>query len=305
LSAVGLCLVQTDLDLTSKVNVESEPFKARENFYDGPVISANALRQRNGQGFFIVVINQDTETARRGTLSVPPDAAKGKMLCDLYALKPVAAPDMKASIELQPGDGRIFYCGPKAEAEKVVSDVHRNHYRNERAIYRIDEELASKNNADVSAAKAIADRAAKEETAGRFAEAHASILQAQAALAQTIKGSAALRGSLDSLQAARESLSQLTWRYSRNLGVVAPDEVWNAAQSSRVYPENKQDPQMQKLLDSTSEAFSRWSALDARVYAGEAAAVTEDAARLAADAQALLKTADELIAARKAAVQER
>ena len=222
-----------------------------------------------------------------------------EVLFDLYDLAPVgAARALEHTVELRPGDGRIFYCGPQAAGEAVSAAVHGKHYENERAIYEMDAELAAANGLDIANAAGAANQGARAHAAGDHIKAHAEILEAQKALAAGIAADVTLGSALDQLQKALELLSEVAGTYRESFDTVAPPEGRESATRYKPW-KNDQDPKMQQYVDETAACFCARLKLEDRMYAGEAAAAGPELAQLLEASQRLHDEAIPYVLSRK------
>ncbi len=280
LTAIGPALLTTSVSDDEALRIECEEIGTDDTRYQGPALKAGVLTRNEG-GWFAVVVNQDIEQARAGTLTVNTDVvAPDSLLFDLYDLKAIGpAASAAQPIELAPGDGRIYFVGTQAQADDVIATVHRGHYDSELPLYEIDAALAQVNGSDIAAATELADAAAQAAQAGDLAVAHEKIVDARMTVAQVIAANPAVAGALAGLSEAHETLSEIARVYRDNFDVVMPPDDRKTAPRNQIWT-NERDPKMQSYVDQTAGAFLlRW-ALEDRVYAGEADQVADDVARL-------------------------
>ncbi len=291
-TAIGQALLETDFELNRDFQIVDAPkveFRHRRTnalYYEGPALTVGVLKQRGGAGHVLVVQNQDTDKQRSGVLAIAPDAFKGKVLCDLVALANVEASGGRLAVDLAPGDARFLYCGPEAEARKMLDAVHANHYRNERVVYQIEAEPATLNKAPTPAAFALAKQAADAFAAGRMSEAHQKILDARKTLAEEMKKDAGFYSAWGALCRSRELLSQCATAFTAQIDLCAPPALRRSVRGGQPYKDNP-DAQLQKYLDEAHACFIKRMELEDKVYAGGARDV-------AAEAQALLKESERL-----------
>jgi hypothetical protein len=205
-------------------------------------------------------------------------------LQDLSAIGPAGS--VSHAIELEPGDGRIFFVGDAEQASAVIAAVHKGHYDNELALYEIDAELAQANGCDLVAAGAAAQGAARAYEAGDHEEAHRGILEARAEVAKAVAAHEALSSSLAAIEETHGLLSEIAHVYRDHFDVVMPPEDREAAPRYAAF-RNERDPRMQRYVDETAEAFCQRLELEDRLYAGEAEQVAGEAQQLLEAAQRL------------------
>ena len=291
-TAIGPVLLNTDVSDEEVLRVECEQMTREDVPYRGPAIRAGVLKRRAGDGWFVVVVNQDVERVQRGTLSLNGRmAAAGSVLCDLHGLETVeTASPAGVSVELTPGDGRIFFVGPAAATESVLPAVHKGRYDNELPLFEMEAEMAVANGCDVTHAAALAEEGAKAGANGEHETAHAKIAAAREALAQAIGASPSLSRALAGLTETQALLSDVALTFGQHIDVVVPPEVRKATPKNAVW-KNTHDPKLQGYVDETAEAMCLRMELEDKVYAGQAADVVpqsvqleETAARLKAEA---------------------
>lgn len=287
LTAIGPALLETDLQddarftVADTMKIHYEHIRTHGVFYDGPSMAVNVLKQRVGEGRFLVVQNLDPEKTQRGLLSIAPDATDGKTLYDLFALAPVTLQEGKLPVELVAGDARIFYLSDAKDVDRVVAQVRANHCVNELALLRIDERLAAKTGLDTAPVKELAARAEATRTAGSGKEAHETALNARAALDKLIATRADLRGSIDGLSRARAQLSELAVLLTLNRDRLVPESVRKKVGKYQMLDVSAEDPTLQQYMDATAEAFKQYDVLEVRLYAGAAREIAPDVAALA------------------------
>jgi len=283
ITAIGPALLNTKVSDAVVLNVTCETVTVENGTitYRGPAIKAGVLQQRDGDGFFAVVVNQDVKQSRQGTLTVNTEAVPpGSMLYDLYELSGTGLPPaVPHELELRPGDGRIFFLGTKKAARAVLSAVHKGHYDNELPLYEMDLEAAVANGCDVAKPAKFAVNAAKAYQAAEFAAAHAEITAARKALAQTVARNPALAKAQKALSEAQAMLSEVVLTYRRHFDVVVPPDLRKATPKYTVYS-NTRDPKMQTYVDDTAEAMCLRMELEDQVWAGKAAEVSKRVAQL-------------------------
>ena len=270
-TAIGFALLLTDVSDAEVLNVACETMADEAVSYRGPAVKTGVLRQRGADGYFAVVVNQDVKRRRRATLSVKPDAVpEGAGLHDLYDLTGTGGPaPTEHTLELAPGDGRIFFVGTKVAAEPVLAAVHKGHYDNELPLYEIDFEVAVANRCDTNRAAAIAADAAMAHDAAQFAIAHARIRSARKALADAIAANTALADAQRSLSEAQTMLSAVALTYRHHFDVVVPSDLRKGATRGVVW-KNTHDPKMQTYVDDTADALCLRMTLENKVRAGQA-----------------------------------
>lgn len=283
ITAIGPALLSSNVTDDAVLNIECEQIVDAGQPYHGPAVKAGVLKRREG-GWFAVVVNQDVEQTRAATVTVNTDLAPGTdALYDLYELKQIGpAVAVSHAIELEPGDGRIFFLGAAEQADAVIATVHKGHYDNELPLYEIDAELAQANGCDLTAAIAAAQEAARAYQADDYEEAHRGILEARAEVAKAVGVHAALSSSLAAVEKTHELLSEIARVYRDNFDVVMPPEDRKATRKYVPFT-NERDPKMQDYVDRTADAFCRRLKLEDRLYAGEAE-------QAAGEAQQLLET---------------
>ncbi|MBT4816052.1 MAG: hypothetical protein HON70_10150, partial [Lentisphaerae bacterium] len=280
-SAIGGALLLTDVSDVDVLNVVCEAMTDDAVPYRGPAVRAGVLRQRGADGYFAVVVNQDVKGLRQATLSVNAAAvSKGATLHDLYVLTGRGGPAAtETTIELAPGDGRVFFVGTEAAAKPVFAEVHRGHYANELPLYEIDVEMAVANGCDTARPAALAADAASAHEAAQFATAHARILAAREALAETIAASTELAHAQRSLSEAQAMLAAVVLTYRRYFDVVMPPDLRKGAARGVVW-KNTADPNMQSYADDTADALCLRMTLADRVQAGQAKQSLQEITRL-------------------------
>jgi len=271
-AAVGPSLLSTEVSDAAILKVECEAMTDESSPYRGPTIRAGVLRQRAADGWFVVVVNQDVKRARHGTLSLNADAAPaGARLYDLYDLADTgAAAATGHTLELGPGDGRIFFVGAEAAAGPVLAAVHKGHYDNELPLYEMDLEAAAANGCDTAGAADLARAAAQARGAAEFATAHARIVAARKALGDAVAANTALARAQRDLSEAQAALSAVVLTYRRHFDVVVPPELRKDKARGVVW-KNTQDPKMQGYADDTAAALCLRLRLEDEVRAGKAA----------------------------------
>ena len=287
ITAIGPALLTSRVTDEAVVRVECEELGGEGQPYHGPAIKAGVLARAEG-GWFAVVVNQDIHQTRAGRLLIDADPARADAgLHDLYELSDLGpAAQTRPAIELEPGDGRIFFVGTQEQADEVIAHVRGGHYDNELPLYEIDLELAQANGCDVQAAVARARAAAAAYEAGDVAAAHEGLLEARALVAEAIAANEALSSALQAIEAAHDLLSELAQAYRDNFDVVVPPEDRAAVRRGATFV-NTRDPQMQGYVDATAEAFLKRLLLEDRLYAGEAPQASAEARQLQAIVQRL------------------
>lgn len=288
LTAVGPALLETDLvddarfRVADTMKIHYEHIRTHGVFYDGPAVTVNVLKQRAGDGCFLVVQNQDPEKTQRGVLTVAPEAVAGKTLYDLFALAPVALQEgVRMPVELAAGDARIFYLGPADDVARVAGQVSASRCANELALIRIDERLAAKNGLDTASAAQSSGRAEALRAKGRGREALDAALAARATLDKAIAARADLRQSIDALARARAQLSELAVLFAVNRDRLIPESVRKTVGKYQMLDRNPDDPTMQEYMDATADGFKQYDALEVRLYAGGAREIAPEVAALA------------------------
>lgn len=287
LTAIGPALLTSRVTDDAVVQAECEQIGSEGDLYKGPAIKAGILERREG-GWFAVVVSQDVAATRAGRLGVNADGLPaGARLYDLYDLIELgAAAEARPAIELEPGDGRIFFVGTEAQAAEVMAQVQRGHYNNELPLYEIDAELAEANGCDLAAAAALAGDAAEAFREGDFAKAQEGIVAARTRVAEAIAANEALSSSLRAIDESHALLSELAHTYRANFDVIVPPEDREAAKRGQTF-RNSGDERMQDYVDRTADAFCRRLLLEDRMYEGEAAPRLAEARQLLADVQSL------------------
>ena len=268
ITAVGPALLTTDVSDVEVLNVECLAMTDEAVPYRGPAIKVGVLRQRDAEGWFAVVVNQDVKRARRGTLSLNPDVApRDSRLYDLYDLGQSFT--AAHAIELAPGDGRIFFVGAEAAATPVLAVVHKGHYDNELPLYEMDSEVAVANGCDVARAVELAAAAAEMSDAGQFASAHEKIAAARKALSDAVAANTALASAQRGLSEAQAMLSAVVLTYRRHFDVVVSPDLRKQFPRGAMW-KNDRDPKVQAYVDDTAEAICLRMKLEDDVCAGKA-----------------------------------
>ena len=300
-TAIGPALLNTIVSDDKLLDVQCAAMTDDTIPYRGPAIKVGVLRQRDGDGWFAVVVNQDIEQSQRGTLSVSGEAARAGYalydLCNLAVIGP--ATSVRHAIELGPGDGRIFFVGSDKEAALVLAEVHKGHYDNELPLYELDAEVAVANGCDVARARMLALAAAEACEAGDFATAHEKIAAAREELRRTVAANPSLSQTLIELSEAQEMLSEVALTYRRNFDVVMPPELRKQIPKNAVW-NNHRDPKLQGYVDQTAEAMCLRMKLEDRVYEGEAVQTLPEITRLKQTAARLKAEAIPYVLARTA-----
>jgi len=278
ITAIGPALLGTRVSDDKVLNVQCAAMTDDSVPYCGPAIKSGVLRQRDRDGWFAVVVNQDIERAQRGTLSVDEEAVQaGSVLYDLCGLAVVgSASSVRHTIELAPGDGRIFFLGAEEEAASVLAKVHKGHYDNELPLYELDAEVAVANGYDVARAEVLAAEACET---GEFAAAHEKIAAAREEVRRAIAANTPLSRALTGLSEAQAMLSDVALTYRRNFDVVMPPDLRNEIPRNAVW-NNERDPKLQGYVDQTAKAMCLRMKLEDKVYVGEAAQVLPQIERL-------------------------
>lgn len=279
ITAIMPAALQTAPVKDEPFSTDAETVTLGENRYQGPAVTASALKERGEAGYFLVVVNQDHENEHTATLlptvTLLPENA---VLWDLYDLKKIGpAASTTHAVTLQPGDGRMLYCGTPADCARVLDAVHANHCRNELPIYRIDAEMAANNGIDIAAAAADAKAAEAALEAGNGAQAHERILSAQRKLAEAIAANAAVSTAVSNLDQALPLLTELANFYRGNIEIVAPKEIRDQTERYKSF-DNTQDPKLQGYVNDTAAAFTARLRLSDRIQRGEAAQVVDETA---------------------------
>ncbi|MEA3403681.1 MAG: hypothetical protein U9R79_20730 [Armatimonadota bacterium] len=288
LTAIGPALLDTRPADAEAFTLRCAQLEAGGGAYAGPAVRLGILRERMGEGRFLVVVNQDV--ANRQQAELLPNAqliGEGEVLIDLHGLAEIGpVRELEHPLELAPGDGRIFYCGPPEAAQQVLGEVHRHHCDNERAIFRIDLEMARANGVKAARAADLAAQSEQALDAGDAAAAHRLILQAQEALADAIQADDVLSDAIQALDESLELLASIARTYREHFDVVVPPEDRAGAPKYRPWT-NTQDAWMQQYVDETAAAFCDMLNLETRVYAGEAADALPEIRRVRQEAERL------------------
>jgi len=285
-TAIGPVMLETEVDLGEALNVRCEQLET-EGGYAGPGVRLGVLRERGGDGRFVVAVNQDVDGPQSAALLADPEIiGEDAVLFDLFDLAEVGPGRQEHAIELAAGDARIFFCGSREAGEAVVDAVHSAHYRNEAPIYRIDASIAEANELRLPEADALARQAAEAYEADNGTLAHERVIAAQRAVAEAIAGDEAVGGTVAGLAEALELLTPVAHTFRDHFDVVVPPEDRDGAARYSVW-QNTRDPRMQQYVDETAACFTDRLALERRLYAGEAALVAPDLADLVARARRL------------------
>ncbi|OGV53557.1 MAG: hypothetical protein A2017_20885 [Lentisphaerae bacterium GWF2_44_16] len=270
LTAIAPVLLESDIEENKAFTAEADEITTHKSYYRGPAITASALKQRNGKGYFLALQNQDIEKSRKGILHITKEMTEGKILYDLHNLKEAnSTKPINLEITLRPGDAHFFYCGPKEEALKISMQVHKNHYLNESVLYNIDAELAASNGINITAANAKSELASSAYTKEQYEDAHRLILEAHQNINLAIKSNPDFAQKLADIDTIHSLLSEIIFKYNQNLKIIIPPEVQKATPKYKQWAKNDKDPLLQNYLDKTSDYLRESLELEDRIYAGE------------------------------------
>ncbi|MCK5738362.1 hypothetical protein KAH55_04240 [bacterium] len=266
LTAVGPCLFYTKPEWNfNGAKVECKTFTSSKKFYDGPAITLNALKQTNGTGRFLVVVNQDDKREQTGEIIFNVKQS-GLALYDLKAMKKIGSPKT-LNIKLLPGDAKFYFLGPDADAEKVFAEVCDNRYQREVVRYIIDAENAAKNGVNIKAASDLAKQAIKDYANKQNNVAYIVILQAQAEL-KKIVATTEFGQTMQKLEATRVELDKLDFMLRTHFDLIMPPTLEKKAPRYRIY-KNTQNPEVQKLVDAIAKDFFDFWKLDREIRQGD------------------------------------
>ncbi|MGI5818049.1 MAG: hypothetical protein ACOX9R_08120 [Armatimonadota bacterium] len=273
ITAIGPSMLDCAVDTSGAFTVECEQLEDYRERYTGPAVRLGLLRQPGADGGrFLVAVNQDLDRARSARLGPDPgQIAEDAVLVDLLGtMEPMAA---RAGLELtlEPGDGRILFCGTPAQVGEVVEAVRAGHEANLRQIFEMDARIARAGGVDVAAAAALAER-------GRSGEAIEALDRAE--------GMAVVRERIAALDEALALLTPIAHTFREHFDVVVPAEDRTGVARDETW-RNTQDPLMQQYADEVAEAFIDRIMLMRRVKAGEAAETAGEVAALVERARRL------------------
>jgi len=282
-TAIGQELLLTDVSDADVVAIDCDVMTDEDVPYRGPAIKAGILRRREGDGWFAVVVNQDVVQPRRGTLSLNAGVvSEDCRLCDLHSLtEPAGDPRAvtECGLELEPGDGRIFFIGPASAAGDVVSAVHKGHCDNELPLFEIGLEAAKANECDTTRVEAFAVEAGRAYAAAHYPTARAKFAAARKALRAGVGAAATLARAQDSLADTLRMLTAVVLTYRRHFDVIVPPASRKEAAKGALW-RNEQDAAMQAYVDETAEALCLRMALADKVQAGRAEQALPEIMRL-------------------------
>ncbi len=261
------------MDASAPFAVECEQLEEYRGVYSGPAARLGVLRQPGeAGGRFVVAVNQDLDGMRSATLMADAEAVGADaVFVDLIDdTEPVPAGD-PLTLTLDPGDGRVLFCGTLEQATAVREAVRAERAAILRPIFRLDADIAGVNDVDTGEAERLAE-------GGQIPEAMAALERAD--------GMAAIREQMDNLERVQELLSPVAQVFRDNWDVVVPPADREGVPEFGVW-RSTQDPRMQQYVDEVAQAFLDRIALMRRIRHGEAMAVVADVDALLAQAERL------------------
>ena len=293
LTAIGPCLLQTDLAPDVPVDVDCEQIELTENtyHYKGPALEASVLKERGGPGRFVVVLNQDVQAARHGRLRFDRAVATDTTIADLHALQAIDSAGNSVALELAPGDCRIYYLAPDTAVASMLDAVHRHHCGNERVLLDLDLDLAVKNGVDTGRVQVLVREAVNAIERGTSAEAHRTLIAARNALTEQMSAAEPLGSVLRQLHETLDALTDIAEVFRDHFNVLMPKASRPGAARYKPW-ENRGNTQLQHRIDTVAAAFRERLEIEDKLYLGRAKEVAERAAKLRDTA---LRLRDEVI----------
>ena len=273
ITAIGPAMLDCEVDTSDAFTVECEQLEDYRDRYTGPAVRLGILRQPGlGGGHFLVAVNQDLDQAREATIVADPEQiGEDTVMVDFEAQGDPLPQRSGHELTLEPGDGRILFCGTREQVQQAVDAVQAGHARNLRQIYRMDAEIAKANGTDISEAEALAEKGSMEDAFARLWE------------TDGMKDIATCISGLDEVQ---ELLSPITQVFRDNWDVVVPPADRKGVGAFEVW-QNTQDPRMQQYVDEVAQALIERIELLRRVKEGKAAVVQDEINELVQRAQRL------------------
>ena len=251
LRTVGPLLMSTAVDAAFGLTLECESIPTWRMMR--PALAAGILTDTQRTGWrYLVVVNNDTEHERQGTLHWPGNFVAH----DLFTTKTVGKPRLR--LTLSAGEGKVYLLGTPREFAAVASEMLPHRYEYERDRLRPD--LALKQSHGLAgAAQALLDQADIAARHGDYERALEALHRARSALARAETGPF-VRTQVD-LASIREALSD-THRAATAAAVAGNAEVTARLRADLLPPAR------------------RYYTLLCRFAAGEAAGIAEQTAEL-------------------------
>ncbi|MFA5646535.1 MAG: carbohydrate binding domain-containing protein [Candidatus Ratteibacteria bacterium] len=265
LTSIGPLLYYTHPeDSLAGMMVNSAVFQDKKGFYKGPAMTAHSLKKKDGNGRFLMVINQDIFSEQAGTISF----SEGLEKQILYNLTKMKQEDVSKplTLTLGPGDGAIYFLGTAAESAQVAQNVFENRYLREKVRYYIDAVCAEKNSIPITKASSLFQKAEAHHKAGKNDQAYRTILQAESML-QEIQRNTALGKSMEGMEHARKLLDEITFLFTTHFDLVVPPEIVAKTPRHRDY-KNTNDVKMQGYVDNIVQDFTDFWRLDQQIREG-------------------------------------
>lgn len=284
ITAIGPAMLDCAVDRSDAFTIECEQLEDFRGRYTGPAVRLGVLRKPGPDGGrFLVAVNQDLDEARTARLAADPaQIADDAVMVDLHDMTAPTPARAGHELTLEPGDGRMFFAGTRAQAEQIMAAARAGHEANLGQIFLLDARIARANGVDTAAAEALSEQ-------GRSGEAIEALAQAE--------GMGVVLQRLERLEEALALLTPIAHTFRENWDVVVPPADREGVARGATW-HNTQDPQMQQYSDEVMQAFVDRIMLTRRVHAGEAAEV-------GADVEALVERAGRLNAEAIPYVRER
>ena len=304
LTSVGPLLVEAEFIKDFPLEVDCRdfelwtPYPAREKpYWKRPAIDVGVFKK--GTAHYLIVHNNDTVIAQKGTVKVPLKLGK---IYDLYAVVKARRPSRPTSplrvsagktlleVNLPPGDGRIFLVGTEKDFENARSTILRHRCRADRAILECERERLVLSGIHATAAEQLLAKADKSARQSDYAAALLHLAAARRAFEEAgaaDKAFSAVRSHLDVMR----SMFARTSRWLRDRDMLLSAAV------------RGDEPALAVLLDGFREHSRAFVRLDNAWRAGKAQTIAAEVRDLRAKVTELCRRVLDYRAERRLSVR--